>query len=160
MDQFSTHIPVLAACFLVTNGPILELGSGNYSTLLLRQMCKVTGRSLTTVEWDVQWMTACSSSMPSSSWHTQILATENIENIPAIMETDWSVILLDHWPSWKREFDLPKIANKAELIVVHDSDQTNLNLGPVLETFKFQDTWKLRHPWTTVVSNRRPIDFL
>ena len=161
MDPFSTHLPVLAACVAKTEGPILELGSGNYSTLMLHHVCKVTQRQLVTVDWDETWFESVKSCLSPQDWHTVILAKmDGIEHIPVIMGTDWSVVFVDHWPSWNRRLDLPKMADIADLIVAHDSSQEDLGLTPVFDTFKYQFTWKVKHPWTTVVSNRIPIDFL
>lgn len=47
-----THIPILAAVVAMTDGPVLELGTGLNSTPLLSEMCFHMSRDLYSIETD------------------------------------------------------------------------------------------------------------
>ena len=55
MNPFATHMPLLLACLRRTSGPVLELGSGWFSTPLIAALA--TDRLVRTVETiDMKWM--------------------------------------------------------------------------------------------------------
>ncbi len=53
MNPFATHIPVLLACLRHTTGPILEFGSGWFSTPIINAFA--VGRFARTIEADAKW---------------------------------------------------------------------------------------------------------
>ncbi len=53
MNPFATHMPLLLACLRHTTGPVLELGSGWFSTPLLAAFA--TDRLVRTIETNPQW---------------------------------------------------------------------------------------------------------
>jgi hypothetical protein len=56
-DGYGTHVPLLAAVISGAYvGPILELGTGYFSTPLLHQMCKATGQTLYSLDTSADWI--------------------------------------------------------------------------------------------------------
>lgn len=55
MDAYASHLPLLAYAAAFTSGPILELGTGDYSTPLLHQWARHNGRPVISVENDAAW---------------------------------------------------------------------------------------------------------
>ena len=53
MNPFATHMPSLLACLRHMSGPVLELGSGWYSTPVLSAFA--TDRLVSTVESNREW---------------------------------------------------------------------------------------------------------
>ena len=50
-----SHLPVLIKLVHMTDGPIIELGCGMYSTPFLHWACRPHGRLLTTYENNPEW---------------------------------------------------------------------------------------------------------
>ena len=53
---WASHLPSLFSCLLATNGPVLEVGAGDWSTPLLRQYCKTAERKFVSIEEDPVWV--------------------------------------------------------------------------------------------------------
>ena len=56
---FGTHLKLLLVAALITDGDILEMGSGNFSTRVLHDIVKMdyVGRELVTAESSKEWLT-------------------------------------------------------------------------------------------------------
>jgi hypothetical protein len=53
--NWGSHLPPLMACTAVCDGPVLEIGSGNFSTPCLHSLCSVLGLPLVTTELEDSW---------------------------------------------------------------------------------------------------------
>ncbi len=60
MDMYGTHMACLIAAVINTTGPVLELGSGHYSTPLLHVLCSPhdgkPARLLVSTETELNWL--------------------------------------------------------------------------------------------------------
>ncbi len=56
MNPFATHMPALLACLEHTSGPVLELGSGWFSTPIVSAFA--TDRLVRTIETNPEWYVA------------------------------------------------------------------------------------------------------
>lgn len=158
MNPFATHIPILLACLEHTEGPVLELGSGWFSTPVLSAFA--TERLVRTVESDRQWHGLVSKIchyQPVTNHRHQIVHVPDYDDAP-IMDHDWSVVLLDHEPPPRRGHDALQLRHRCQLMIGHDSQHSDYGYEPVFSKFKHRFT-DHRMPSTTVVSDH-PLDWL
>lgn len=148
-----THQPALIAAVAAARpGPVLEIGAGLYSTPLLHALCAATGRHLTTIDGDPNWI-ECFNSLRSRShgllsvdaWDSAIEVTDVV--------ADWAVIFIDHAPAERRVVEIDRLANRCQLMVVHDSEHPLYNYEPSFAKFKYRFDYKRLCPWTTILSN-------
>jgi len=155
MDTKGTHFPVLAACVARTSGPVLELGCGDYSTPLLHLLCN--GRPLVSMDHDSTWLYRYKDL--ETPWHTFRLVKDwAAEKI--IDETEWGVAFVDHAPAQRRVHEIRRLKERAEYIVVHDTEDPAgiYNYAALLPEFKFRYDCKRWPTWTSVVSMSRSFE--
>jgi len=150
---WGSHVPILVSVVNQTIGPILELGCGIYSTPLLHQMCLFTKRRLVSCESDLSW--GDDSLKYKTKWH-RILLVDNWDSCE-VFDKNWDVVLVDHNPPHRRMADIEKLKNKAQFIVIHDTEKVSHS---ILDNFKYRCDYRQLKPWTTVVSNFNSLDFL
>lgn len=150
---FGTHVPMLAASLaLVPRGPVLELGSGWWSTLTLHAICAAQGyRRLVTADSNTEWLAKFSHLQ--TPWHVHEVVTDWATH-PAIEREPWAVVFIDQWPPLMRGNALVRLAQRAQLIVMHDSETPEpCGYEPAMSGFKYRYDHKAVMPHTTVVSN-------
>jgi len=160
MNPFATHMPVLLACLQRTTGPVLELGSGWFSTPLVAAFA--TDRLVRTVESNHEWYDRISrvcTYQPITRHRHQIVFVPDYNDAP-IEDHQWSVVLLDHEPPPRRGVDALRLRDRCQLMIGHDSEHPDYGYGPVFDTFKYRFTLSSVFPWTTVVSDTDPLDWL
>jgi hypothetical protein len=118
--RYSTHLPVLMKVMSLTDGDVLELGPGVFSTPVLHWMCESQGRNLLSIENYYKWYYICKQYY-QTKLHTHMYVKDWEEADKAIRKT-WDVVLVDHSPSGRRVEEIKKLANLAKYIVCHDSD--------------------------------------
>ena len=149
---WSSHFPFLLKAVQNTTGPILELGSGLYSTPLLHWLCEEHGRKLLTLESNRQFYSLLS--IYSSPTHEIRLVRDwDKENF----DEDWSVVLVDHRRE-RRAIDALRLKDNAQYIVIHDSEERHRKKfkydASFWANFKYICHWKFADPNTSVVSNK------
>lgn len=160
MNPFSTHIPILLACLRKTEGPILELGSGWFSTPVLSAFA--TGRFVRTVEANPEWYSRImqiAGYQPITNHRHQVLFAPNYDDAP-IDDHDWGIVLLDHEPPARRGVDAERLRGKCRLMIGHDSEHPAYGYDEVFGRFRYRYTYSRAVPWTTVVSDIDPLDWL
>ena len=151
METQGTHFPVLAACVHRTQGPVLELGAGDYSTPLLHLLCK--GRTLVTVESNPEWLKLFKD---TENENHKLILVKNYDEAKIIDEVNWDVALVDHAPGPRRVTEIKRLQNRARFIIVHDTDDPGYHYEPVLATFKYRFDYKRWRRWVAVVSMVEP----
>lgn len=145
--RYGTHLPVLTAAVLSTEGPVLELGAGNWSTPFLHQLC--WDRELVTIE-------------PPGPWRDRFEVFRNsrhafFDYLETYDGPRWAVVLVDGGDWDQRARNL--LSLDAELFVAHDTDAAGLEFLPAyrdaLRTFKYRQDFNDLTPPTSVVSNYR-----
>jgi hypothetical protein len=160
MNPFATHMPVLLACLRHTTGPVLELGSGWCSTPLVSAFA--TERLVRTIETNPEWydrISRVATYQPITRHRHQILYVPDYDDAP-ILDHEWSVVLLDHEPPPRRGHDARRLRDRCQLMIGHDSEHPDYGYGPVFDTFQYRFTLSSVFPWTTVVSDTDPLDWL
>ena len=149
--RYASHLPVLTKIVELTDGPILELGTGLYTTPYLHFACLPSGRQLTSYESNADWIRYFKDCR--SDFHTVNFISEwNSLNTSCF----WDIVLVDHSPDSRRKDEVKRLANKAKYLILHDSDLENDTLykySEVYPLFKYRFDYTICKPHTTVLSN-------
>ncbi len=150
MDEgYFSHIPLLVAAVLNTTGPVLELGAGSGSTLLLHGLCGVMKRSLTTLESDYRWLSKFMNF--ARPWHELVFVT-GFRGL-AFYKKEWGLAFVDHGIMEQREASIRALQH-VPVLVVHDTCHPWLyGYEPILSEFVYRWDWQVNGPMTSVVSN-------
>jgi hypothetical protein len=140
-----------------SEGPVMELGGGPFSTPLLHWLCKMQGRKMVTYESDPQYYQLCRGFQ--SSYHkVRFVSEDNWDSIPL---ENWGVIFIDHHPDERRVIDLIKFKDHADYIIMHDTEkEEKYGLKKAYPLFKQIHVWDGCKPWTSVFSNKKELSFL
>ena len=141
----------------MTDGAVLEFGSGVFSTPLLHWLLAESRRKLVTCE-------------NNEDYHNFALKFRSrTHHIRLVKEWDevsvndyWSVILIDHNSKnpKRRSVDALRFKNNADYIVLHDSNVGIYGYDDIWREFKYRHDWKFGKPWTTVLSNTKDLSNL
>jgi len=155
MDKHQTHQPLLLACMYMTDGPVLELGCGNGSTLLLHSMCGVEKRKLVTLESDRKWLKEFTTLR--RKWH-KVEYTKGWLGLPEY-KRHWGLVFVDHGVARLRGRTIDEL--DADVIVAHDSHREyNCRYAARFKRYKYRYDYKKLKPWTTTISNIIKLDGL
>ena len=138
---------MLIKIVLKSRGDVVEVGSGFFSTPLLHWLCKGMNRKLITYESDPDYFKFAKKFQ--SLGHT-IRLIENWDEMD--FKTHRGVVFIDHVPE-RRSTDILNFKDKADYIVIHDTEADSYNYETVWSHFKYRYDWKDCRPWTSVVSN-------
>ena len=119
MDEAGSHIPILCKAFENCKGPILEMGTGLYSTAILDMMCRHTNRRLVSLENDPIWHEKAYAKY-QSDYHKVIFVKEWSDT--HIDDEGWGLVLIDHRPARRRHVDMIRLKDKAYYVLAHDSE--------------------------------------
>lgn len=140
----------------MSEGPILEIGSGPFSTPLLHWLCHEKGRKLITYENVPDYFKFAKG---FQSRNHRILFVKNWEEIDA--KKHWGVALIDHEPAERRRADILKLKDNADYIIIHDTEREDkYGFQKIWPLFKYRYDWKGCRPYTTVVSNFKDLSSL
>lgn len=166
---YATHQAMLARCVVETSGPVMELGTGLYSTPILHAICMGLGRDLVSIDDNAEWLKtsrrhARYDRNPRHQWRHvtggwQSMAIESPRAF-GIDADRWSVVLVDQTPIPARALSVTRLRGCADLIVCHDSEHRIYGYEPVLAPFQFRAERQRGAPWTTVVSDTMDLAFL
>lgn len=152
---WSTHIPVLIKLFGITDGPIMEIGTGVYSTPILHWLCHPTKRKLVSYENNADFIALAKEY--KSSYHL-IKYIDDYRNI--IADCHYSIILIDHAEHYRGETAV-NLSHSADYIVLHDADRVRKNAYHLIPAaFQYYRNYEFVQPWTGVASNFKPLDAL
>lgn len=136
----------------LSDGPVLEMGMGLYSTPLLDLMCRQEKRRLVSYDNNPLWFKE--NEIWKSDFHELYFVTDWDQ--ADIEHTHWSVALIDHKPSARRKDDVRRIMNNADYILIHDSEpEANpfFRYTWIYRFFKYRYDYTKCKPHTTVLSN-------
>lgn len=145
-----THLPVLIKIINLTNGPVLELGMGIFSTPYLHFAC-YPKRRLVSFENNpefAEWIAGFKASFHETYFVNDWNAID--------LSGHWSVVLVDHSPAERRVEEIKKLANSADYLVVHDTNPRQSHkykYHEIYPLFKFRKDFNAEKPYTAVLSN-------
>lgn len=159
---YGTHMAPLVTAIMATSGPVFEMGCGDYSTPLLHAICKSQNRFLLSSDTSCDWISLfLDMESVQHKFKYVPVYTNDWDMNPQPSKWDelgnevdhWSVVFIDHRPGERRAKDIERFANKADIIVVHDTETASYNYEPVFKTFKYRYDYKRYNVYTTLVSN-------
>jgi len=150
------HRICLWGALILTEGKVVEFGSGHGSTPYLRQFCMDEGRQFESYDNNQSW---CEQ---TGAWLVADWEALKIENI--------DVLFIDHAPGERRKFDLVKYKGIAKIIVIHDTEPTgagDYRVRELFSQFKYKREVKsINHAetqagcWATILSNHIDLSIL
>jgi hypothetical protein len=151
--NYFSHIPLLSAAMSVTSGPVLELGAGYGSTLMLHGHCGSMKRNLFTIESNQDWLKQFLTFY--RAWHI-LKKVDNFLDLPEYNQ-DWGLAFVDHGIALQRGPSIEKLKH-VPVIIIHDTCHPFLyDYDRVINTFKYKLDYRNYGPQTTVVSNLKNV---
>jgi hypothetical protein len=153
--NWSNHRALLWPALEATSGDVVEMGLGGGSTPFLHAYCASRGRKLWSYDNNPEWVTKF------VEYQTEDHKLICVSNWDAVSEAhpDPAVVLVDHAPGERRYVDIERFAQRAEIIVVHDSEPaaTGYMLKRIWPLFKYRLDLKSPGAWATAISNKRDL---
>lgn len=140
--DWCSHLALLYLSLCLTKGPVLELGSGEYSTKKLRLYCLDHNRQFNTYDGNWEWAQKTGSEYVADwDWHD-------------LWTKHYGIAFVDHAPAPIRWRSIKLLFDKADVIVVHDSQgDPEYLLDRVFYLFVHRLDDKSSIPWTSALSN-------
>ena len=157
IPDYGTHVTPLTVALQNTTGPILEMGCGDFSTPILHALCAPNKRFLLSAETDKKWMNLFTDLergwhhfqyVPANEWHCNPHTLWDHVG----KEMHWGVVFIDHSPGERRVVDIERLRNKADIIVVHETQQSSYNYEPTISSFKYRYDYERYFTRTTLLS--------
>lgn len=150
-SNFATHMPALLTAVANTDGPILEMGCGDFSTPLLHAICAVNKRFLLTTETNKNWMNLFVDL--KRDWHQFrfVSSAQDWNNVG--LGVRWSVVFVDHAPGERRVVDIIRLRPHVDVFVVHDTQEPGYRYEPTLSSFRYKYVYRRYGVTTTLVSD-------
>ncbi len=167
-SNWGTHQVPLVTAVMNTDGPILDLGCGDFSTPILHAICSVNQRTLVSVDAG----NAGEGSDPGKKWLRLFLDLERpwhkFVYVPVWEnpkkpqpnkwnhvgnDTHWSIVLIDHAPGERRGTEIQRLRSHTDIFVVHDTEQSYKGYRSILPSFKYRVVYRRYKKQTTVVSD-------
>jgi hypothetical protein len=141
VGNWNNHRPLLRMALDATSGSILELGMGDGSTPFLHDYAEQYKRKLISYDHNDKYTLRY---IHLESVHHTILVADWEKT--QIEEKQWSVVLIDQWPAERRHIDAINLKDKAELVIIHDSEpqSTGYMMDKVWPHYKYR--LNLVHP--------------
>jgi hypothetical protein len=163
--SYGTHMGPLMACVNKTKGDVLEMGMGLFSTPYLHYMATVTKRNVLSLDNDKGWARKfISSDFSHYLYGNEYHKLEYVKSWDTdLIEKDWDVVLVDHSPSERRIVDVKRLANKAQYIIIHDTNERHekeYHYSEIYPLFKYKRVWDKDDRHATVLSNFNNLDNL
>jgi len=148
MTAYATHQATLVESLLATTGPVLELGSGWFSTPILHAICEQQGRELWTLDNNASWL--ANFAELRRSWH-RIELVSDWDSVD-FGEREFGLVFVDHAPAERRVIEVRRLieAGLAETFVIHDTESAEYGWDAIWPLFDDIDTRKIQRPWTSV----------
>jgi len=184
IDLWSTHLPVLVAVVAKTQGPVLELGCGHYSTRVLHALCGAQGRSgasseppreaqgrqLLTLDTNPGWLARFKDL--ESPIH-RVVYTDTIAEFVRFVWTAsngasfphggrWSVVFEDSGIAQRRPDNIAALRAITDLFVVNNTEPGRpvYQYERILPSFPYRWDYKRYPVWTSVISDSPLPDWL
>lgn len=156
--NYGTHLAPLITAVNKTDGDILELGIGIFSTPYLHYQATLSKRNLLSIDNHEGWVNKFKSSNVAghryeNEFH-KLLYISNYDDAP--IDKPWDVALIDHSPSIRRIEDVRRLAHLAKYIIIHDSTprkDREYHYSEIYPLFKYRTDWLTDANPATVLSN-------
>ena len=155
---YGSHKPALLAAALLTpgQGPVMEMGCGFHSTVLLHRMVVVEQqRYLFSTDTDEEWLSKFKTNLTSANHQFRHIKRTKEWDQTGIDRPRWSFIFIDHKPGERRVVDLIRLANRSDIIILHDTETSSYNYeaGLVKYPYRYRYTYLGTHTDVVSLSN-------
>jgi hypothetical protein len=153
INPSGTHLPYLSRLCSNTNGHIIELGSGYFSTPLLHWTTQHNGKIFRSYETNKNW---------ADTMGEPVSYIENWEKAN-FFEMRWTIAFIDHGHALLRKEHAMALKDNADYIVLHDTEPKNEHIYRYSELWKhflYRRDFNQIEPHTTIVSNTQQLDWL
>lgn len=154
--HWGSHMPVLMRLMEMTEGDVLELGTGMYSTPFLHYACMLQGRHLVSYENNPEYFNTYKDY--NCPWH-EVIFVDDFNK--AGIRRKWGFAFIDTNPEEIRKDLALKIANWARVIALHDSNANVDNVthySEIRPLFRKYFDYTGQSPHTLVLSNFKNTD--
>jgi len=124
LDSFSSHQPVLIHTLnTISEGLVLEYGTGDHSTPIMHIICGMQGRKLISLETDIRWLKKFEHY--KNDFHSFVYMDERIMHRLRnyIFNYNYAIAFIDGHPGEMRQKVIEKLFNKVDYFVVHDTEE-------------------------------------
>jgi len=151
-----SHIPVLIKVLNVSEGPVLELGTGLNSTPVIHWICNHQNqREIQSYESSEMFYLA------ARNYRCDHHGVHNAETLGGWDKIDfearhWGMVFIDHAPGKRRNVEMKRLAKHADYVVVHDTEKNSdwhYNYTNSFPSYKYRYDYKIGYPHTSVLSN-------
>jgi hypothetical protein len=167
VHEYGTHLPFLVYACGVTEGAILELGSGSFSTPVLDSLTqhRSPARQLITVDEDPNWLGRYGAMR--SMTHELYWVRDWEDLFQRLSGFQFDVVFVDcELPSQVRSYHIRKQAcyrlrSQAKILLIHDTEFSWFTEDPewkaFVKSFKYAVEDRSLSPWTLALSDE--VDF-
>lgn len=160
-NDWDSHRVLLWHGLNATSGNVVEMGMGHGSTPQLHQYCLSNHRKLWSYDNHKEWV---GNFKQMHSYGHEVIHVEDWDSVFEF-HTKHSempdIVFIDHSPGERRKFDVELFAQKAKIVIVHDSEPkgwnaSNYMVRPIFKQYKFVKDMESKSPtgaWTTALSN-------
>ncbi len=151
-ESVATHIPLLVRVFDLSEGDVLEIGTGYFSTLLLHWLATISRRHVYSYESKSAWYQRAKKY--ESEFHHIVFCGDWDQ--ADFDQRHWGLVFVDHSPGRRRPVEVARLANKADYIVIHDTDperEGHYEFSRIWGLFKYRYDYTRLWPNSSVVSN-------
>lgn len=113
--NWDNHRPLLLLALELTNDAVMEMGSGEGSTAYLRAYCAEHSRIFQTFDNNKEWCEKTGAEHVETEYWGALVAGAAL--------TNHGVIFIDHAPGERRHEDAIRLANAADILVLHDTEE-------------------------------------
>lgn len=128
--RYQSHLPALLACIAATDGAVLELGVGHFSTPQLDALLYSRFRTLVSAEDNEEWF------KQFQKYHDperhKVLFVDYKYALTLFSKEKWSVAFIDHSPGGEnRAAAFKALIEVSEYVVMHDAQKDAENFQAV-----------------------------
>lgn len=146
-DDYASHLPILALAVHNTEGPIVEIGAGFYSTPMLWGFRKAKNkRAFHSFDQNKDW-----------AKELELFGTQHCQSLLKLPPFDCGLLFVDGpYASKDRGAIVSKWKDFADVIVCHDTQPSVAQSRYAYDfaAFPYQYTYKYTPVWTTILSKR------
>lgn len=113
--NWGSHLPALMACVAIGDGPVLEIGSGHFSTPCLHAICSALKQPLVTLEMADDWRSQFTDY--EGTGHRVLKQTDEV--VLEFAKQKWGVVLIDDQADNRLAW-MDAFFNSAKYILFHD----------------------------------------
>lgn len=157
--EWGSHLPALLACIASTEGAVLELGIGHFSTPQLHALLHSSFKMLISAEDNEEWWNEFHARYHDPERH-KVLLVNYVEAILMFAKEPWGVAFIDHSPGGaNRANAFKQLIEVSDYVVMHDAQKDAENFQAV-EPMMAGLNWHLctsYFPHTLVASKTKQI---